>query len=195
MKGATGTRERLRRRLRWYLCRVAYGDRLTKSRLGAALRGLGPATRAALAAARSRLDERTTTPRGPYVQCVSATSATIAWVGEAPSVGRVGYGRTPELGRTASDLRPDRRHTVTLSDLAPGSTYHYRVEDNGGSPPQGSFRPAPAHGGSSFAFAVMGDSGDGGVAQMGVAGLLGRGLPGPVLLTAGVVYSDGEQHH
>jgi acid phosphatase type 7 len=174
---------------------VAYGDRLTKGRLGAALRGLGPATRAALAAARARFDERTPTPQGPYVQGVSATSATIAWVGEAPSASRVGYGRTPELGRTASDLRPDRRHAVALSDLAPGSTYHYRVEDNGGSPATGSFRTAPANEESGFAFAVIGDSGDGGITQMAVAGLLERAMPDLILHTGDVVYPSGKQRH
>ncbi len=151
---------------------MTYGDHLTRGRLGTALRGLGPATRAALAVVRSRFDDRTPTPRGPYVQGVSATSATIAWVGEAAGAGRVEYGRPPELGCTASDLRPDRRHAVALSDLLPGSTYHYRVEENGGSPATGSFRTAPAGEDPRFAFAVIGDSGDGGMAQMAVAGLL-----------------------
>ncbi len=129
------------------------------------------------------------------MQGVSATSATIAWIGEAPGVGRVGYGRTPELGHTASDPRPSRSHAVVLSDLAPGSTYHYRVEENGGSPAAGSFRTAPADGESGFAFAVIGDSGDGGMAQMAVAGLLERSMPDLVLHTGDVVYPSGKQRH
>ena len=112
-----------------------------------------------------------------------------------PSAGRVGYGRTPELGRTASDLTPGRRHAVALSDLAPGSTYHYRVEDNGESPATGSFRTTPANGESGFAFAVMGDSGNGGTAQMAVVGLLERAMPDLVLHTGDVVYPSGKQGH
>lgn len=168
---------------------------MIRGRLGAALRGLGPATRAMLAAARSRFGDRTVAPREPYVQGVSATTATIAWVSEGPGAGRVGYGKTPGLGRTASAPRLARRHAVALPDLAPGSTYHYRVEANGRFPATGSFRTAPAGGDSRFAFAVVGDSGDGGMAQMAVAGLLERSMPDLVLHTGDVVYPSGKQRH
>ena len=165
---------------------------MMKGRLGAALRGAGPATRAMLAAVRSGFAGRTPAPRGPYVQGVSATAATIAWVDEGPGAGRVRYGKTPELGRTASDPRPARRHAVALTELAPGSTYHYRVEANASFTASGSFRTAPAGGDSSFVFAVVGD---GGMAQMAVAGLLERATPDLVLHTGDVVYPSGKQRH
>ena len=84
---------------------------------------------------------------------------------------------------------------MTLSDLAPGSTYHYRVESDDGFPATGSFRTAPAGEDPRFAFAVIGDSGDGGMAQMAVAGLLERSMPDLVLHTGDVVYPSGRQRH
>jgi Calcineurin-like phosphoesterase/Purple acid Phosphatase, N-terminal domain len=128
-------------------------------------------------------------PREPYLQGVTASSATIAWVGDEYGVGTVEYGETPQLGREQVDTNVGRRHAVTLTDLEPASTYHYRVVQTNGSSGTDRFRTAPADEDSRFSFAVVGDSGDGGRAQLEVAGLLerlrpdliparrGRGLP------------------
>jgi 3',5'-cyclic AMP phosphodiesterase CpdA len=133
--------------------------------------------------------------RKPYVQGVTATSAVICWVGEEPAAGVVRYGKMPGLGREQVDAVIDNRHAVTIAGLDPGSTYHYRVEGSGASWMTGSFRTAPSGEGSSFSFAVVGDSGSGGKGQLKVASLLRRLKPDLILHTGDVVYPAGEERH
>ncbi len=163
-----------------------------------ALRGARRGVEAVSDAARSLLSAISGAqppPRGPYVQNVSASSSVIAWTSDEPNVGSVEYGETPELGRIELDAQFDRRHAVVLSDLNPGSTYHYRVTEVGGVPATGRFRTAPVGEGSRFSFAVVGDSGHGGKNQLAVAELLERLEPDLVLHTGDVVYPSGEDRH
>jgi hypothetical protein len=106
-------------------------------------------------------------PRGPYVQGVTATSAIICWVSRPSGVGAVRYGKAPDLGREGTDRRIGRRHAVALAGLDPGSTYLYRVEDADGSSQTGAFSTAPVGECPRFSFAVVGDSGSGGKGQLG----------------------------
>lgn len=124
------------------------------------------------------------------MQNVSADSAVIAWVGAEPGGGVVEYGEGTDLGMTATDDLATRRHAVILGGLAPATTYRYRVDGAA----TGRFRTAP-EGGGDFAFAVIGDSGNGGKHQMAVAGLLGRMKPDLILHTGDVVYPSGEDKH
>jgi acid phosphatase type 7 len=140
---------------------------------------------------RSKVEEPP--PREPYLQGVTASSATIAWVGDEYGVGTVEYGETPQLGREQVDTNVGRRHVVTLTDLEPASTYHYRVVQINGSSGTNRFRTAPADEDSRFSFAVVGDSGDGGRAQLEVAGLLERLRPDLILHAGDVVYPRGAE--
>jgi 3',5'-cyclic AMP phosphodiesterase CpdA len=152
----------------------------------------------ALRAARSLLGgaaETVPSPREPYVQGVTASSAIICWTGKGSGVGVVEYGETPDLGRKETDTRAGRRHAVALTDLVAGSTYHYLVEGVGGSSAAGSFRTAPVGEDSRFSLAVVGDSGSGGRGQLAVAALLGRLGPDLILHTGDVVYPAGEERH
>ena len=160
-------------------------------RIAAALRGVGPGVRAVLAALRTSLGGETVPPpRAPYVQNVSAGSATVCWVGAEPERGVVEYGEGPDLETKATDDLAVRRHAVTLGGLAPGKAYRYRVDGAA----TGRFRTAP-EGDAPFAFAVIGDSGNGGKHQMAVAGLLGKMEPDLILHTGDVVYPSGEDRH
>lgn len=154
---------------------------------------------AALASARSRFvnlrGEVQPPPRDPYVQSVSASSAMIAWVSEEPGVGLVEYGETPRLGRKGVDARTGMRHAVELPGLVPGSTYYYRVTEANGGSKMVRFRTAPEGEDSSFAFAVIGDSGRGRKNQLAVAALLERLKPDLILHTGDVVYPSGEERH
>jgi len=138
---------------------------------------------------------RSPAPREPYVQGVTASSAVICWVSESPDAGVVEYGETPEVGREEANIRVGRRHAVALTNLDPGSTYHYRVGGVSGHSPTGSFRTAPVGEDSNFSFAVVGDSGSGGKGQLAVAGLLERLKPDLILHTGDVVYPAGEERH
>ena len=155
---------------------------------------------AVLSGGRSRLDTarngRRPLPRDPYVQNVSASSAVIAWTSQEPDVGYVEYGETPRLGRVGTGDRVGRRHAVTLPDLESGSTYYYRVMRTGKLSEVNRFRTAPSGSeGSRFAFAVIGDSGDGKKNQLAVAALLERLKPDLILHTGDVVYPGGEERH
>ena len=134
-------------------------------------------------------------PRGTYVQGVTAYSAVICWVSASPDAGIVEYGETPEMEHNEADSRVGRRHAVALTGLDPGSTYHYRVKNADGSSATGRFHTAPLSDDSRFSFAVVGDSGSGGKGQLAVATLLERLRPDLILHTGDVVYPAGEERH
>src|SRR5215211_7629279 len=101
---------------------MAYDD-FVRERLRSALRaaGLGPAVSAARSLLNSVVASKRS-PRGPYVQGVTATSAVIAWMSGEIGAGVVKYGKTPELGWEEVDRGIGRRHAVALGGLDSGST-------------------------------------------------------------------------
>lgn len=65
---------------------------------------------------------------GISVEAVTQTSARITWVTNALGTTRVEYGTTPEYGSGAvSDSAMVWQHMVDLTDLVPGTPYHFRV--------------------------------------------------------------------
>jgi len=73
------------------------------------------------------------------------TTATINWERDAAARGLVYYGLTTNYGLTASDSGAFRRHVITLRNLMPGQTYHYKVVSaDGYDSGDGYFRTAPA---------------------------------------------------
>jgi peroxiredoxin len=69
----------------------------------------------------------------PSIESVSSSSitetgATIAWETDEPTTGKVEYGTTEAYGSTAPpDTTLSTSHSVTLTGLAPGTTYYLRV--------------------------------------------------------------------
>jgi regulation of enolase protein 1 (concanavalin A-like superfamily) len=70
-----------------------------------------------------------TTP--PQISAVSAsptsTGATINWTTDEASTGQVDYGTSASYGGTVTQASSTVTHTVTLSGLVSGVTYHYQV--------------------------------------------------------------------
>lgn len=64
---------------------------------------------------------------GPTVEIISATNAVIRWSTDVATGARVRYGTT--LSQLAQDARDDVRskHSVTLTNLRPGTKYFYTV--------------------------------------------------------------------
>ena len=116
----------------------------------------------------------------PGIVCVTETTATIAWSTDRPCTTWVEYGTDRDLGSASFPL-PSRgcTHEASLTDLAPGTLYYYRVcawdefggpvyQDGGtfetcefidpdlpGSPGlQFSIRPNPTFGSATLAYAV-----------------------------------------
>jgi hypothetical protein len=81
-------------------------------------------------------DNTFTTPdtTAPVISDITATditeaSATITWTTNEPTTSQVEYGLTDSYGSSSSeDTALVTTHSVTLSGLAAGSTYHYKVE-------------------------------------------------------------------
>jgi hypothetical protein len=95
--------------------------------------------------------------RGPVLQQVDTTSATILFETDLPAPAVVEYGPTPARGRVAVPAAgPASRHAVALRDLPAGKPVHYRVV--AGSDVSGDFvfHPAPAAG-AVLRFVVYGD--------------------------------------
>ncbi len=72
----------------------------------------------------------------PRISDVAATGitekrATITWQTDEMASGQVDYGQTDAYGKTATAFRYTTSHSVTLKNLNPGTTYHYRVISSG----------------------------------------------------------------
>lgn len=65
---------------------------------------------------------------GVYAASVASSSASINWVTDEQAYGTVEYGLTSSYGYTSqTEGTPSTAHAVTLSGLAAGKTYNYRV--------------------------------------------------------------------
>lgn len=58
---------------------------------------------------------------------IGLTTATITWSSLICSTSRVDFGPTSAYGEYVSDTGLTRTHSMTISGLAPGTTYHYKV--------------------------------------------------------------------
>jgi hypothetical protein len=66
---------------------------------------------------------------GPTASSITASSATIRWSLTGAATGQVQYGTTTAYGKVSIPELSYRfsTHIQTISGLAPGTTYHYRV--------------------------------------------------------------------
>lgn len=73
--------------------------------------------------------EDTTPPEISNVQVsdIGVASATITWETNEDTDSRVEYGETETYGLRASDVVKKKSHSVRLTKLTPGTTYHYKV--------------------------------------------------------------------
>lgn len=129
--------------------------------------------------------------RGPLVQNASARSIQIIWKTPLLTDAMVEFGVAPSLGSSLVELARTTVHALTLTNLAPGTRYHYRVSSSSASGTRAvseveSFTTLSDAG--DVHFAVIGDSGQGSVGQYRVAGVLDRLNPDLVLHTGDVIY-------
>jgi predicted phosphodiesterase len=93
-------------------------------------------------------------PRGPYLQSVTPHSIWVVWDTTEPSIGRVEYGQTSELGRVVEETTPVLHHEVQLTGLNSYTDYYYRVDGDD----VAKFRTAADSDQTNFSFAVLGDT-------------------------------------
>jgi len=65
--------------------------------------------------------------QGPVARNITASSATIYWVTDEPADSKVMYGATTAYTEVVEDATGEVVHSVTLTDLEVGTTYHYAV--------------------------------------------------------------------
>lgn len=65
------------------------------------------------------------------VSAVTATSATITWTTNHAADSQVDYGTTSGYGSTENDGAMVTSHTISLTGLTAGTTYHYQVTSTG----------------------------------------------------------------
>ncbi|MBI5748392.1 MAG: fibronectin type III domain-containing protein, partial [Nitrospinae bacterium] len=58
---------------------------------------------------------------------ITINSATITWTTDQPSDSLVEYGETTLYGQLLADSTLTTNHSVTLTGLTMGTTYHFRV--------------------------------------------------------------------
>lgn len=63
---------------------------------------------------------------GVSVSAISNTSATVSWSTDEPSDSTVNYGLTTSYGSAAANASPVTSHTINITGLVPGTTYHFR---------------------------------------------------------------------
>ena len=142
-----------------------------------------------------------TLERGPYVQRVGATEATIAWRTDEVSSGAVRYGAAPDaLDKVVSADALGAAMEVRLTGLAPGTRYFYEVRASGtalaGGDLDHSFTTAPAVGERRKLRAwIVGDSGVAGAAPKAVLSAMlahvGADRPALVLHAGDLAYDAG----
>lgn len=94
--------------------------------------------------------------KGPYVQKVTKTAATIAWETNGSAGGTVYWGTDEDLGETL-DALPGVMHEVDLEGLKANTRYCYQVESEGETSSLYCFKTAPEwH--TNFRFVAYGDS-------------------------------------
>jgi len=128
--------------------------------------------------------------RGPLVGDAAADHLQILWKTPVAADTVVDFGLTPELGLTIRGATRATSHAVTLTNLAPGTTYYYRVsssdEGRTATVPVETFRTLKASG--PIRFVVFGDSGTGVADQFELADVIRRQNPELVLHTGDIVY-------
>ena len=61
------------------------------------------------------------------VESISQTGAVVTWTTNEPATSKVRYGLTTDYGSEVSDPTPVTSHSVSLTGLTVGATYHYEV--------------------------------------------------------------------
>lgn len=86
-------------------------------------------------------------------------SIIIVWETEGSTSGEIVYGETDEYGSSVTDPVMGTSHAITLTNLAPYTTYHYRVEEDGlPLSPDAAFRTAAGPDQTKFTFVAFGDT-------------------------------------
>ncbi|RMH44453.1 MAG: hypothetical protein D6689_02235 [Deltaproteobacteria bacterium] len=127
--------------------------------------------------------------RGPIVQRVGRTSATIVVDTDLPAAVAVDYGPTPALGETAVSASGEAavHHRIELADLPPSSLIYYRVRAGADTSPVVAFALAPGPD-EPLRVALYGDARGGDVIHRALLDAMLAEAPDLVVSTGDLVY-------
>ena len=142
--------------------------------------------------------------RQPYLQQLQVDQVIIVWHTSLCSFGKVEFGQVEPGEIVIESSSADSRHEVLLTDLAPGTTYSYRVVGtllpDAPLPPDGvhqlasdtyRFRTSPRDKAEPVRAMVFGDAGAGTPEQLAVRDVVIQQAPDLVLVTGDLVYPFG----
>ena len=128
--------------------------------------------------------------RTPYLQLVTAQSASVLWRLATPSSGRVEIGIGGNFEHVFSSPLSTTNHEVAVTNLQPDTVYHYRViltrADVTTSTVTNTFRTLPTSG--NLTVALLGDSGWGSPGQFAIARQIEQSGANLVLHLGDIVY-------
>lgn len=94
--------------------------------------------------------------KGPYLLNVGKFRVTVAWESDRSEEGRVEYGLSPQYGNVVNAPLASM-HKVALTNLTPGTLYHYKVVSGGAESGDHTFSTAVMSG-EPFRFVAYGDN-------------------------------------
>jgi len=175
---------------------------LTLGKATAAPNSTGPSAPARFAPVKAAAGQATLL-RAPYLQNLTASSATIVWTTAEDGASEVDYGvgnysltapatSTPTTTPAPAPYNQYYVHQATLTGLDPALTYQYKIFSNGADLTPGGTATVRAAkpSGAPFRFVAFGDSGDGSQNQRDVATRLLQIQPDLVVHTGDVIYSE-----
>ncbi|RJS27046.1 metallophosphoesterase [Corallococcus sp. H22C18031201] len=130
--------------------------------------------------------------REPYLQKVEPTQALVAFRLSTDCVAQVDYGVGDEH-RLATSRDSGRIHAVSLTGLAPGTSYRYAIRACGLQSADHALRTAPAPGSRSAHFVAVGDLGTGGGDQRAIAERMRTRQPELFLALGDLAYASGTE--
>lgn len=118
----------------------------------------------------------------------------IAWRTVEPADTMIEHGLDTNYGQRDSDPAQVTSHALLLTDLSPGTVYHYRIIGNGEALTDDlTFKTAPDPlGDVKFRFAVFADTGAGDQAQLAVASQVAASRPDLGIHVGDLAYPGGE---
>jgi hypothetical protein len=131
--------------------------------------------------------------RGPFIQMPETNGVTVVWRTDALCDSVVQYGTdTNYAAGTVSNGSLVRHHAVTLTGLAPGSSYFYRVRSGGVTLSEGAAFRARAATNQAIRFIAYGDFGYSGPGTTSIAARMAMTNADFALTVGDNIYLDGQ---
>ncbi len=151
-----------------------------------------------IAAASSDVNAAAVLTRHPYPQNVQTNQVTLMWRTATPAQQTIQWGSDSNFTSFVTESAPSTAHEMTITGLAPGQVYRYRIVENNEVVIEGNdytFRTDAGRGDTDFSFFITGDVGEDEQGQQHVTQAMIRRVSPRAefgILPGDIVYPDGE---